>query len=55
MFYISYVKQYIKWRWKSHVRHFRGVFKGMTLPQFYIKLRSRLQKRMVLEGSDIKE
>jgi len=27
----------------------------MTLPQFYIKLRSRLQKRMVLEGSDIKE
>lgn len=54
MFYISWAKQYIKWRWKSHFRHFRGVFKGvMTVPQFYIKLRSRLQRRMVLEGSDI--
>jgi len=29
--------------------HFRGVFKGVTIPQFYIKLGSKLQTRMVLE------
>lgn len=32
---------------------FRGVFKGVTIPRFYVKLGSKLQTRMVLEWLDL--